>query len=218
LFFKVLLMQTNQPQEDLVQIRHMMERSSKFISLSGWSGVAAGLAALGGAWWAAQELKNAANHLHYGSIQFLGLKFWALDFRLITVALVTFLVALSSALFFSFLNAKKRNLKMWDRAARRLLWNACMPMAVGGVFCYHLIRLGDYGMIAPACLLFYGLALVNASKFTLGEVRYMGYGIIVLGLINCWFLGKGLLFWTLGFGLLHIVYGCWMWYKHERNN
>jgi len=61
--------------------------------------------------------------------------------------------------------------------------------------------------VAPLTLIFYGLALVNASKYTLSEIRSFGIAEIVLGLIAMAFIGYGLLFWAIGFGLLHIIYG-----------
>ncbi|MGE5429024.1 MAG: hypothetical protein ACM3O8_14110, partial [Methylococcaceae bacterium] len=67
-----------------------------------------------------------------------------------------------------------------------------------------------------AMLIFYGLALVNAGKFTLSEVHYLGITEIVLGLMAAVFINWGLLFWALGFGVMHIVYGMMMYYKYER--
>jgi hypothetical protein len=78
------------------------------------------------------------------------------------------------------------------------------------------MQLGNFALIAPGCLIFYGLALVNAGKYTLGEIRLLGFGQIALGILNCWFLGYGLFFWAAGFGVLHIVYGILMWWKYER--
>ena len=95
------------------------------------------------------------------------------------------------------------------------MWNFCLPLFAGGVFLLRMTELGYFGMIAPGCLLFYGIALVNASKYTLGEIRYLGYAEIILGLISCWFPELSLLFWTLGFGVLHIIYGAAMWWKYD---
>lgn len=89
-------------------------------------------------------------------------------------------------------------------------------MAVGGLFLLRSMELNYYNLVAPGCLVFYGLALVNASKYTLGEIRYLGYGQLILGIINLWQLSYGLYFWAAGFGILHIIYGIVMWYRHER--
>jgi hypothetical protein len=90
-------------------------------------------------------------------------------------------------------------------------------MIVGGIFLLKLIENGTYGLIAPGCLIFYGLALINGSKYTLSEIKYLGYCEIFLGIIGCWFTGLGLYFWAVGFGVLHIIYGTVMWFKYERN-
>ena len=73
-----------------------------------------------------------------------------------------------------------------------------------------------YAFVAPLTLVFYGLALVNASKYTLGYIRYFGITMIILGLASVWFLGYGLFFWTLGFGVCHIIYGALMHFKYDR--
>jgi hypothetical protein len=91
-----------------------------------------------------------------------------------------------------------------------------IPMIAGGVFLLKLIVEGTYGVVAPGCLIFYGLALLNGSKYTLGEVRYLAYCEIILGIASCWFIGWGLYFWAIGFGVLHIVYGAFMLNKYER--
>jgi hypothetical protein len=96
--------------------------------------------------------------------------------------------------------------------------NVIIPLAVGGIFLLRSMQLGQYELIAPGCLIFYGLALINASKYTLGEIRYLGYCELLLGLINLWMIGYGLYFWAAGFGLLHITYGIIMWNKYERVN
>ena len=105
---------------------------------------------------------------------------------------------------------------MWGSATFRLFWNTVIPIAVGGIFIIRMMQMGAFELVAPACLIFYGLALVNASKYTLSEIRYLGIGQLTLGIMNCWFTGYGLYFWAMGFGVLHIVYGLVMWYKYER--
>lgn len=92
-----------------------------------------------------------------------------------------------------------------------------IPLATGGLFILSMLQYDEWRYIAPACLIFYGLALVNASKYTLTDIRYLGLLEIVLGLINTQFIGYGLYFWAFGFGVLHIVYGAIMWWKYEKS-
>lgn len=203
--------------DTLKDIKQMMERSSRFISLSGLSGIAAGLCALAGAWFAYDIIGNSSRHRQYENYypDIIALKQF-MGYKLFRIALFTLIAAFVLALIFTWLKSKKSRVPIWGTSSKRLLWNVAFPLIVGGVFLLRMIQLGYFGMIAPGCLIFYGIALINAGKYTLGEVRYLGYCQVILGLINCWFLGYGLYFWTLGFGLLHIIYGALMWWKYER--
>ena len=198
----------------LHDIKNIMERSSRFISLSGWSGVAAGLCALGGAWYTTTQIECWKR----GDCEFERLmSSGGLDYQstLLRIALVTFAAAVVSAFVFTYLRSRKTGVPLWDHTTRRLTINVAVPMIVGGLFIYRMMDMGFYQLVAPACLLFYGLALVNASKYTLGEIRYLGYGQLLLGIWNLWSLGYGLYFWAAGFGVLHIIYGLLMWWKYE---
>jgi hypothetical protein len=210
------------PLQTIQDIKRMMERSSRFISLSGWSGVSAGICALGGAFTAWLRL-NAFHTDAGGPIEYGGpvttrtydmLK--QLKYDLFWIAAITFAAAFISAFFFTWLRSRKNGTPIWDRTVQRLTWNTVLPMIVGGIFLLRGMELDQYNLVAPGCLIFYGLALVNASKYTLGEIRYLGYGQLALGIINLWQLNDGLYFWAAGFGILHIIYGIVMWYRYER--
>jgi hypothetical protein len=193
------------PLQTIQDIKRMMERSSRFISLSGWSGISAGICALGGAYVANVRLSQPYPILRMEVEEFL---FW--------VAAITFVAAFVSAFFFTWLRSRKNGTPMWDRTVQRLTWNTVVPLGVGAIFLFRSMQLYHFELIAPGCLIFYGLALVNASKYTLGEIRYLGYGQLVLGIINLWFINDGLYFWAAGFGILHIIYGIVMWWRYER--
>lgn len=204
----------NQPLDTLQDIKRMMEKSSRFISLSGWSGIAAGICALAGAWFTSQKFecwkKGDCNSLLYA------VEDTNINAVLVNTAIITFLAAFISAFFFTWLRSKKTGVPVWGYTARKVMINVAIPMVTGGILILRMMQLGMYGLVAPACLLFYGLALVNASKYTLPEIRYLGYGQLVLGFINLWMIGYGLYFWAAGFGVLHIFYGFLMWWKYER--
>jgi len=210
----------HEPLQELKHIKNMMERSSRFISLSGLSGISAGICALVGAWFANEVIERSGGPSGDGRIykrdysidtlqEFMGSK-------LFNIAIITLIGALFFAFLFTYLRSKKNNVAIWGTTSRRLLTAVAIPMIAGGIYLLREIQVGDYGLIAPGCLIFYGLALVNGSKYTLDEVRYLGYGQIILGIINCWMIGYGVYFWATGFGLLHIIYGILMWYKYER--
>ncbi|HMJ47647.1 MAG TPA: hypothetical protein VK498_09965, partial [Ferruginibacter sp.] len=198
-------------------IKKMMERSSRFVSLSGLSGIGAGICALAGAWLAGRRIDCRINgDCNLERLIYNGGNELAND--LLLIAVVTFIAAFASAFLFTWLRSKKQNVALLGGTTARLFWNTAIPIIAGGIFLFRMMQLGIYELVAPGCLIFYGVALVNASKYTLREIRFLGYGTMLLGIINVWFLGYGLLFWVIGFGLLHIIYGVWMWWKYERNN
>lgn len=207
--------------EALQDIKKMMERSSRFISLSGWSGIVAGICALIGAWFAYDVIHNGTAHAALGYTDYTQRGYISISDLmqscLLQIAIVTLIAALTSAFVFTYMRSKKKGLPIWDNTSKRLLINLFIPLIAGKFFLLRMISLGMYGLIAPGCLIFYGLALVNASKYTLGEVRYLGYIQILLGIINLGWIGQGLYFWALGFGVAHIIYGIIMWWKYERN-
>lgn len=211
------------PLQDIQDIKRMMERSSRFISLSGWSGISAGICALIGAWTANWRLSGHQHYRSSGEIDFpggmdsLGYGEMSLLRDLVVIAAVTFIAAFISSFIFTYVRSKRQGVPIWDRTVQRLAWNTILPLAVGGFFCLRLMQLGYFELVAPGCLVFYGLALVNASKYTLGEIRYLGYCQLILGIINLWAVGYGLYFWAIGFGILHIGYGALMWWKYERS-
>ena len=209
----------NHPLNTLQDIKKMMERSSRFISLSGLSGIAAGLCALAGAWFANNVIKDEYHADDIATMtngnESLSLNDW-LNNELVRIAATTFIAAFVLSFIFTFWRSKRTNTPVWGAQARRLMINVAIPMVVGGIFLFALMQNKIYGFIAPGCLIFYGLALLNASKYTLYEIRYLSMSEILLGIINLWFIGYGIYFWALGFGVLHIIYGTVMWWKYER--
>jgi len=189
--------------EDLKDIKEMMNKSSKFISLSGLSGISAGVIALAGAYFAWETIYSKTGYQDFNRTL---LSFDQL-IQLLTIGFITLILAVGFGIFFTRLKAKKSKENIWDSQTKRLVINLLIPLISGGVFCLLMLLKGYVGLVAPLTLLFYGLALVNASKYTLTEVRSLGLLQIVLGLTATFFIGYGLIFWCIGFGLLHIIYG-----------
>ena len=127
------------------------------------------------------------------------------------------MVSFLFAFLFTFLRSQKTGASLPGYLIRKIVIHIAVPMLVAGLFIWRITDFGLYGLVVPVCLIFYGIALINAAKFTLSEVRYLGYAQIVLGLINLWMIGYGLYFWAAGFGVLHLLYGIVMWAKYERN-
>lgn len=193
---------------DIKDIKDIMDRSTRFTSLSGLSGVSTGIIALVAAY-LAYNTGYAVESTHEYADSY-GSRWQDISSRLFLIAIVTFVLSIISGLFFTYSKAKRNRQKLWDKQAIRLFINLLIPLATGGILCIILYLKGYIGLIAPLTLIFYGLALVNASKYTLSEIRSLGLLEIILGLISTCYIGFGLIFWAIGFGVLHIIYGLLM--------
>lgn len=203
--------------KDIKDIKNMMTQSSQFISLSGLSGILAGIYALIGAYIANSILPNynrIGNSINSNSLNQSEIE---ITIKLVSIAIVVIIASLITGLILSAGKAKKQNEKLWNSTSKRLLINFGIPLITGGIFALLLLQKEYYELIAPITLLFYGLGCVNASKHTFRDVRYLGISIIIFGLLASYFLGYGLLFWALGFGVCHIIYGTMMYFKYDRN-
>lgn len=195
---------------DLAEIRSMMERSSKFASLSGLSGILAGIYALTGAFIVYHFYFFNPDGIHFNAIDSESLA------KVIVVAISIMILALSTAVYLSHKKAYKKGEKIWNAASRRLIANMAVPLSAGGILILVLLAKGLVGLIAPITLLFYGLAIYNASKITFDEMKFLGLFQIGLGLISSYFIEYSLLMWAIGFGAAHIAYGIYMHFKYER--
>lgn len=215
--------------EDLASIKSMMSKSSRFMSISGLSGILAGVYALIAFFVTYRVLATVVlpgisiDNLPEGETNILeGLLNaftggYGVDTILALIGIITLAAAVLTGIILTIRKAKKHNEKIWDPTSRRLIANFAIPLAAGGIFCLVLLQYGIIGLVAPCTLIFYGLALVNASKYTLGDIKYLGLANVIIGLISTQFIGYGLFFWALGFGVLHIIYGSLMYFKYDRN-
>lgn len=193
---------------DISEIKNMMDKSSQFISLSGLSGIMAGVYALIGAFIANQLILNHdADYITLESNIFK---------QIIIIALSVLFLSIITAFILTYRKAKKEGENVWNSTSRRLMVNFLIPLVTGGFFALLLLKNEYYGLIAPVTLIFYGLSCVNASKYTFRDVRYLGISIVITGLLATEFPGYGLEFWALGFGICHIVYGSIMYFKYDR--
>jgi len=206
-------MQEEDIYSELNSIRNLMERSAKFISLSGLSGILAGIYALVGA--------ALGYYLVYGNSGGLDYRDYyvndqAIIWQLFIVAIVVLALSLGTGIFLTVRKAKHKGEKVWNPSSRKLLVNMAIPLFTGGILVLIMLIRGYYGIIAPATLIFYGLALVAGSHYTFTDVKWLGIYEIVLGLFAACFPGFGIVFWTIGFGVLHIIYGSIMHYRYDR--
>lgn len=198
--------------QDLSDIRTMMEEATKFPSLSGLSGVMVGLLAIGGTIAAFVReptiLFDLENAVRAGKTDVT--LFLALD------AAAVLVLALSVAVLLSLRMARRKKLPVWNRTARLLVTHLCLPLIAGALFCTALAVQNLAYLLPAVMLIFYGLALLNASKYTLAEIRYLGITQVLLGVVASFWISFSVWFWMLGFGFLHIIYGAYLYWRYER--
>ncbi len=201
-------MNTEEYLKDISEIKNLMDKSSRFISLSGLSGILAGIYALIGAGYAYWLVQNSDRG------------YLILDGKIFYLAIIDLLLigifSVGTAIFLTTKKAGRNGQKIWDPLTKRLLISFITPLVAGGIYIIIILNQQRYGQTGALMLLFYGLALINASKYTLGDVKYLGYTEIVLGLACATFPGYGFWFWVVGFGIMHIIYGTVMYYKYDR--
>ena len=186
--------------------------SSNFISLSGLSGILTGVYALAGAF-AANFL--VSNYLNPNSgISLLPISF--LEYMLVGIAILVLIFSTLTAFIIFYRKAKRNKEKMWDASSKKLLLYFSLPLFIGGVFCILFYKYGFNGLIPSTMLIFYGLACLSASKYTFGEIRYLGIVHIIIGLISTQFTDYSLYFWAIGFGCIHIIYGIRTYRKSDK--
>ncbi|WP_319503633.1 hypothetical protein [uncultured Draconibacterium sp.] len=196
---------------ELKDIRNIMERSSRFLSLSGLSGIMVGIYALIGAFFAYRivyiQFPSAVRQEYINDT--------------LTAVFIIGITVLVLSLFTIYVltvkQAKKEQKPIWGPGSKLLLINLLIPLATGGILTTILAFRGYYGVVSPCFLIFYGLALVNAAKYTRPEILSLGLVEIILGLLAAIFPGYGLYFWAIGFGIVHIIYG-FMFLNRENKN
>lgn len=196
--------------DEIKEIKKMMEQSTRFLSLSGLSGVLIGVYALIGSFMAYKMIYLP------GPLEYRKVYANQITTELFLLAAGLLLVSLSTVVWLTFSKIRKTNQKFWSAGSRRLLINLAIPLITGGILILIFSYRGVYAVVAPFCLVFYGLALVNAAKYTRQEIFYMGLVEIGLGLLSALFPGIGLIFWALGFGLVHLIYGTVMHFRYDR--
>jgi len=202
--------------EQLREIKEMMEKSSRVLSLSGLSGVFAGLFAIIGSfvYYYYSKTYFSLDLLPFSEETFSHLSADQIYFGLIDASIVAIL-SLIFGMYFTTRKSKKKNISIWQKTTKHLLISLFVPLATGTIFCLLLIKHNTIALLVPSTLIFYGLALVNSSKYTYNEINILGILEIILGFCAIIFSQYTFVFWIFGFGILHIVYGLYMFKKHE---
>lgn len=197
------------------EIKELMEKSSKFMSLSGLTSILAGLYSLIGSYFAVKIIGTRQSGSAY-PLEILNVNSPTRLEIIVLLALGVLVLSCLTAFLISYYKSKKAGQKLFNTLTYRILWNFSLPLITGGLFCVALLYHHNYGLTSSVMLLFYGLSLINASKYTFSNVAWLGYAFLILGIADSFIEGYALLFWTLGFGICHILYGILFYLEYER--
>jgi hypothetical protein len=204
--------------ESIREMRNLMERSTRYLSLSGMAGVMVGFIALAGV----AALLTLMGIPIGQPVSFIdpaaagGPETSRINERILIMAALVFSLSLIVESSFAVRNARKLGLPLWDATARRLLTALLIPIVGGGIYCISLLQSGRVDDLAAASLIFYGLGLMNAGKYAVPDVGRLGIAVFATGLIASFFPLQAVYFWAFGFGILHIIYGISIHFKHQR--
>ena len=194
----------------LHDIKNIMEKSTKFNALSGFSFISVGCIALVSAIISAQTLNN--NIFETNLYQPISL---SQKNHLVIIGFSTLFLAILAAFYFTHKKAVKNKVSLTLGGGPALSLHFVTPLLVGGIVALALLYYQHLVFVAPLLLVFYGLSVVSGSKFTHPELIYLGFIQLALGCLGLFYLGHGLILWTLGFGVAHIIWGIYYYLKHE---
>lgn len=199
--------------DDLKQIRAIMERSSTFLSLSGFAGVIVGIIAIA----ASIAIVMLCNSHLLTTVVLRGIQSdETLRNQIVLVFTAALLLSVASAFVFSLRKAKRKALPIFNKVSLSFATHFFIPLIVGGFFIIGLASKNYYDLVLPSMLIFYGISLLSASKYTLPEISFLGIGSLGLGLLAVFFVPYALLLWAAGFGICTIGYGLFIYSKYEK--
>ena len=205
-------MSQDNPVESLNEIKSMMQRTSKFTSISGWSGVWVGVVGMISAWIA--YLFILTDFVNYRGVEKV-LVTSDIDIKIMILGIITLIIACTGGFYFMIRKSVKDGTKFINPVTKRILRKFLFVLVVGGIVGLIFINNLSFAYVAPTTLLFYGLSLYTVERDTIIEIKYLAICEIILGLLAFYFIFNGLLFWFVGFGILHVIFGLWMVRKYD---
>ena len=197
------LIRSGSPQDSLLYIRRTLEAAGRLSTVSGSGIFFVGIMAL------AAVLANTrftGTPWDAGVRPYRALAVWAV--LLLFSAAVT---ALSMAQ-----KSRHTGVAFWSPVLRKALWPFSAPMALGAILSAAVFRAQNLELLPVIWLGCYGAALTAAGVMSVSPVRWMGISFLLLA-ASAAFLpaSAGLALLAAGFGLLHIIFGAYIHWRHD---
>ncbi|NIA22495.1 MAG: hypothetical protein GWP05_11160 [Anaerolineaceae bacterium] len=200
---EVETMRPEQAAEHLRVIRELMERPLKQTTRSGVSGLIAGVLALAGCgatWYAGRlgQLPEAS---------------WIKAIGLVWAGVLV--LAVAANLLLTWRRAHRQGLPLWGRSQNQTALAIAPGFIVGALVSWALVGAHQYHPVAFAWIVFYGMAVWSLGLFGPLEVKLLGAGFFLAGILGFFFFAAHpLAALAVTFGGMHLVYGIVVWVRH----
>jgi len=99
-----------------------------------------------------------------------------------------------------------------EKASKKIKIHILIPVIISFTLIFFLINY-NYYFITPISIVFFGLILLNLNRASLGKFLSFGFTEIILGIIAFLIGAKSLIFLSLGFGVVPIIFGLYHYKK-----
>ena len=195
--------------KDISEIKNMMNKSSRFNSLSGISGIATGIYAIIGSLIGYQYVTK-------NNIEISNLDRFHFSLLFADLVLIIFL-SLITSLIITRRKVKVDGISSGSILTKKMLSNFLIILIPSTIYVLILILNHDFVGAGSLMLFFYGASLINASHNTLEEIKTLGLIEIVLGILIILIPAFAFWIWLIGAGIIHVIFGLYMYFKHENN-
>lgn len=178
-------------EENLRVIRALMERSTKYSTFSGVSGVVAGLASIVGC--------IVTRSLGPDPARF------PAAFLVIWTAVI--IVAVGADFVLMKRRAARVGKHVISRLGKQMVMASAPGLGAGAVLTLYMLQHNMLGDIYPFWMLAYGIAVAATGLFSQREVSILGAAFLITGAATLFAPGIGLEMMAATFGGFHIVYG-----------
>ena len=180
-----------------------MTNKGSFFSISGRGGIVLGLILLLTVY---LLFKITDGYAYYGD-GFSQLPIFLLEIAIIVLTILATLICLIIIWYRAKRRAKKSEVKLWSKLAKKQRLHLLVPLFVLGLILIIIANKGYYNFITPLSLAFYGLILLNMQKFGSNKLIALAIAQLLLALAAYFIVDKEFIFLGLGFGVLTIIYG-----------
>ena len=180
-----------------------MEQGKSYFSLKSLSGILIGIYGLATVYLIDKLTSGEGSGIEMVS----QLPILFLQIGITAIAVVFIIISLFTLWIRAKRRAKSEGKKLWNTSNKKIRLQTLITLLVLIVVIIVIANQGYYSLVTPISLFFYGLFLLNLSRFSSKGLVFLSIGEVLLGVAAYMIYDKEIFFLALGFGLLPIIYG-----------